>query len=230
VSGVAIARRDSGEWRTSWFGDVWRPLHVEIVRLNERQLVLAFLGSSAPSRTLADSNSVFLSQSDDDGRTWSPLRVVDNNWNVRANWLQLRSSDSMNLHLLWMVDHGEGTQATLVHATSSDGGVHWRRDHQTSHAHLRAFASVANTRGLSYVSLNADDDSIALVDLRNHEGPAVTPLPWQGTRLPPSATTFGNPSGPVLVTWGVLVEGAYPLFPTMGVPVTRYTWLLPCTK
>jgi hypothetical protein len=229
-SGVAIVRKDGGAWRTTWFSEVWRPFRVEVARLTDHRLVLAFLGSAGPSRTLADSNSVFVSQSADNGQSWSPLRIVDNNWNYRANWIQMRSSDSMNLHLLWMVDHGQGTKSALVHATSSDAGVHWKREHEKAHASLRGLASVATTNGLTYVSLNAEDDSIALVDLRNHEGPAVTPLPWQGTGLPPSATTFGNPSGPVLLTWGVLVEGAYPLFPTMGVPVTRYAWLLPCTR
>jgi hypothetical protein len=170
-----------------------------------------------------------VSQSDDDGQSWSSLHAIDNNWNTRANWLQLRASDSARLHLLWMVDQGNGTSPTLVHSTSTDGGVHWQRNHQASQKPLRAVASAATANGFAFVTWNNEDHELALVELRNHEGIATTPLPWQGN-LPQSATTLGDPSGPLFLSWGELVENAYPLFPAMGVPATRYTWLLPCAK
>ena len=210
--------------------DVSSPLQLQIARLSRSRLLLAFLGSSSPPRTLADSNGVFATESSDDGRSWGPLRLIDKNWNATGNWPQLRVSDSTHVHLLWMTSRVGSGDVMLIHALTADGGQTWSRADEQVHAPLRALASIPTKEGMIYIPQELDSDKLAMVDLRMHEPPAVLPLPWQGAELPESASTFGDMAGSTLLTWGEKIRGAYPLFPYVAAPATVYTWLTPCSK
>ena len=199
------------------------PLSVGIAAQDWHRLVVAFLGDD---HVIADSNAVFASVSSDGGRSWTPHRPIDVNWNKRANWIHIHA-DTSRFHISWMSDRQGDDTTKLIHIISPDG-VHWRREHQSELPALSSLATALTRQGLAYIIREAETSSIALVDLRSNAVPALQYFPVQGHTLPQRAATLGANADSVFVTWGQMVEHAYAQFPGIAAPRTHYAWVVPC--
>jgi hypothetical protein len=126
--GVAVVRRVSGEWRTSWIS-TYGPLPSDVIAAPSggNHLTLAFVGAviglhGQPSQD----NSVFVARSRDDGVSWTAPVAIERLGTTRGYGLLLLPRPNDTLHLAWAVDASTSNQASrLTRFVSSDGGATW---------------------------------------------------------------------------------------------------------
>ena len=106
-------RRSGGRWEAAG--------QAILAETGDGRLHLAAEQRSLPPANLAQ--GMIYQHSDDDGRSWSAARVLENGGQPPAIWASLEPAGDRALHLVWA--SGSSDRTFIWHQTSIDGGDTW---------------------------------------------------------------------------------------------------------
>jgi hypothetical protein len=132
--------------------------------------MIAYVAGGPPGTGVGD-NAVFVTESTDDGSTWSSPRLISGPEDGPAFELQLVETPNTDLHLVWISEAPQGR--LLRHIRSSDGGRTWSKPDDTAPPQgFRALRVAADACGAIHVIYDHW--------LANGEGGHLDHVVWNG--------------------------------------------------
>ncbi len=220
--GIMYLRGEHGAWRRTWIptGKI-PPADLALAASSDSDLALAFIGSAVRPPRQVEPNGVYVVRSHDAGATWTPPRPIAGFGIAGVNWLQLVGARDGALQLVWSVDRkvaGRQHVRTIEGASSRDGGSSWHARRSANNApFVELFTAARLGDSVVFIGRLHDGHRLVAGAVASDEPIDWRPLPFDAAETRPRLVAMGPDS--LLLNWGTLRPGAYPLFPDLAAPV-----------